>query len=139
MFRTARLKGESYARLNFRPDHKECNLGLGRQQSLSGPAGRLGVGGWGGGSPQVKPGCSCCHYSYSDRRSTWGDVTLQQDVRNINGTTQVGGVNPVNPDSPSSAKHRKWRKARTVGTREAVVHNHTICTFTHSSDCKVQS
>lgn len=33
--RTAGLKGESHARLNFRPDQKECDLGLGRQQSLS--------------------------------------------------------------------------------------------------------
>lgn len=33
--RTAGLKGETHARLNFRPDHKECDLGLGRQQSLS--------------------------------------------------------------------------------------------------------
>lgn len=41
--RTAGLKGESYARLNFGPDQKECDLGLGRQQSLS--AQQLGFGG----------------------------------------------------------------------------------------------
>lgn len=33
--RTSGLKGETHAWLNFRPDHKECDLGLGRQQSLS--------------------------------------------------------------------------------------------------------
>lgn len=33
--RTSALKGETHAWLNFRPDHKECDLGLGRQQSLS--------------------------------------------------------------------------------------------------------
>lgn len=32
---TSGLKGETHAWLNFRPDHKECDLGLGRQQSLS--------------------------------------------------------------------------------------------------------
>lgn len=41
--RTAGLKGESHAWLIFRPDQKECNLGLGRQQSLS--AQQQGFGG----------------------------------------------------------------------------------------------
>ncbi|CAK6956916.1 hypothetical protein EYF80_009521 [Scomber scombrus] len=41
--RTVGLKGESHARLNFRPDQKECDLGLGRQQSLS--AQQRGFGG----------------------------------------------------------------------------------------------
>lgn len=34
--RTAGLKGESHVRLNLRLDQKECDLGLGRQPSLSG-------------------------------------------------------------------------------------------------------
>lgn len=33
--RIAGLKGERHALLNFRPDQKECDLGLGRRQSLS--------------------------------------------------------------------------------------------------------
>ena len=41
--RTAGLKGESHVRLNLRLDRKECDLGLGRQQSLS--AQQRGFGG----------------------------------------------------------------------------------------------
>ncbi|KAJ4939347.1 hypothetical protein JOQ06_028796, partial [Pogonophryne albipinna] len=41
--RTAGLKGESHVRLNLRLDQKECDLGSGRQQSLS--AQQRGFGG----------------------------------------------------------------------------------------------
>lgn len=89
--RTAGLKGESHVRLNFRLDQKECDLGLGRQQSLS--AQRWGFGGGEDPRHQIVSGktmfsqelsevtlflcsSSLCHCLLTSDETAWAEINV---------------------------------------------------------------
>lgn len=91
--RTAGLKGEHHVRLNFRLDQKECDLGLGRQQSLSAQQ-------WGFGGEDPRHQIVSGKTTFSQE---WSKVTLffvqeeatcaESYVNDLTGTVSLHGFN----------------------------------------------